>query len=333
MQPDASPAATPPRVSFVSPVRNDADRLRRCLATIAANRDPADTIEVIVVDHRSTDGSAAVAGRAGARVVSCSASGVATLRNRGAFQATGSILAFVDADHELDPNWLATAARIFQDPEIGAAGALYDAPPGGSWVQRTYATLRGRTVGCRDVDWLGSGNLAMRRHLFEQLGGFDTTLTTCEDVDLCARLRRLGYRLVGDEGLRTVHLGDPATLRALFFGELWRGQDNLRVSVRGPLSIRGLPSVIVPIVDLACLAAMVAGLVWATPLALAGAVAAVGVVASLASLRATRMAFRAGLERRPWFGQAFAVALVYDVARALALVARTPHRRRAAAGS
>jgi GT2 family glycosyltransferase len=325
MQPD-------PRISFVIPVRNDAVRLRRCLATIAANRYPADLVEVIVVDHGSTDGSAAVAASAGARVVSCKASSVSTLRNYGASQATGSILAFVDADHELDPGWLRTAASLFRDPSIGAAGALYHAPPGGTWVQRSYGALRGRTVGCRDVEWIGSGNLAIRRHLFDLLGGFDTLLTTCEDVDLCARLRALGHRLVGDEGLRTVHLGDPATLRALFFGELWRGRDNLRVSVRGPLSLRELPSVVVPILDLGCLAGVAAGLVWATPAALAGAVAAGGVLAGLASLRAARMAFRVEPATRPWFGQALAVALVYDVARALALVTRTPHRARAAAG-
>jgi hypothetical protein len=43
------------------------------------------------------------------------------------------------------------------------------------------------------------------------------------------------------------HFGDPATLGELFRGELWRGRDNLRVSLRGPVDWRDLPSVIVPL--------------------------------------------------------------------------------------
>ena len=48
----------PPLVSFVIPVRNDASRLRRCLATVMANDYPRDLMEVLVVDNGSTDGSA-----------------------------------------------------------------------------------------------------------------------------------------------------------------------------------------------------------------------------------------------------------------------------------
>ena len=55
-------------VSFVIPVRNDARRLHRCLASIAANCYPPDRIEIIVADNGSQDDSAAVAGQAGARV-------------------------------------------------------------------------------------------------------------------------------------------------------------------------------------------------------------------------------------------------------------------------
>ncbi len=57
-----------PRLSFVIPVKNDADRLRHCLATIAANRHPSVAVEVIVADNGSSDRSAQVAIEAGATV-------------------------------------------------------------------------------------------------------------------------------------------------------------------------------------------------------------------------------------------------------------------------
>src|SRR5205823_2418050 len=128
-------------------------------------------------------------------------------------------------------------------------GALCLAPPTGTWVQRTYGALRGRTKGRADVLWLGSGNMAIRRDVFEQLGGFDAALETCEDVDLCQRARDAGWRVVADERLENVHLGDPSTLSKLFMSERWRGGDNLRVSFRSSLTIRSMPSIIVPIAD------------------------------------------------------------------------------------
>ena len=48
-----------PRVSFVIPVKNDADRLRHCLATIVANLYPPVAVEIIVADNGSSDRSAA----------------------------------------------------------------------------------------------------------------------------------------------------------------------------------------------------------------------------------------------------------------------------------
>lgn len=102
-----------------------------------------------------------------------------------------------------------------------------------------YDRLRRHQGGVRDTGWLPSGNLVVRTEVFRQLGGFDTSLETCEDVDLCQRLVAGGGRLMETDRMHSTHFGDPATLRALFFGELWRGRDNLKVSLRGPLDAAG----------------------------------------------------------------------------------------------
>ena len=240
-----------PLVSFVIPVRDDAERLRRCLRSIRSNRFPEQRVEVIVVDNGSTDRSAEVARSVNAITLDASGCNVASLRNLGARLARGQILAFVDADHEIVHTWLSSAVETLRRPRVAAVGATYTPPPQGTWVQRLYGALRGQTEGCGTVEWLGSGNLAIWREAFENIGGFDTSLETCEDVDLCLRLRRSGYELIGDERLRTIHHGDPATLWTLLYGEMWRGRDNLRVSLRGPLSWRGMPSLLIPIAHLA----------------------------------------------------------------------------------
>ena len=208
----------------------------------------------------------------------------------------------------------------------------YSAPPDGTWVQQMYGALRGRTVGQADTAWLGSGNLVARRTAFQAIQGFDATLDACEDVDLCQRLRAEGWRVVGDERLGSVHQGDPPTLGRLFRAERWRGRDNLKVSFHGPLSLRGLPSALIPVVDLAAFAVALWGLItWPTAgrASLLTALAAGAVVLALASLRVLRgvVSGRVGVTR---VIQATIVSVVWDIARALALVWPAPHHRPAA---
>ncbi len=312
------------RVSFVVPVRDDARRLERCVASIARNDYPRELVQIIIVDNGSRDDSAAVARAAGALVLTAHGR-VAELRNLGAQTAAGDVLAFVDADHEIDPHWIASAARALDAPAVAAAGAPYSVPADANWVQRRYDTLRSRSPRPVDVDWLGSGNLAIRRDVFQEIGGFDVALETCEDVDLCNRLKLAGHRLVADPALRSIHFGDPATLRALFFGELWRGRNNLRVTWRGPRTFAHFRSLLVPIVDLIAIAGAAAALlVRAWPLALLCAAAGIG----LAALKTIAMVKRAPRATVTVAVQSFVVAVAYDAARALALLASGSHGAR-----
>ena len=320
-----------PTVSFVIPVRNDARRLERCLASIRHNTYPTELVETVVIDNGSTDDSVAVARAGGAVTLVDPAARVAELRNAGAKIARGQILAFVDADHEIGRMWIDTAVDALGGDGVQAAGAPCHAPADGTWVQRMDHGMRLHQPGRRDVDWLGSGNLAVPAKTFHELGGFDVRLETCEDVDFCRRLRDSGGRIVADDRMENTHFGDPETLRALFVGELWRGRDNLRVSVRGPVSARELPSIVIPIVDLGLVAATIVGVAAARVIGWWPAVLAASAFVVLAALRALRI-----LAHRRSFAaadllQALAVAGTYDLARAAALVVRMPHRRHATA--
>jgi len=318
-----------PVLSFVVPVRNDAENLRRCLASIQVSA-KSTACEIIVLDNGSTDDSARVASHAGAQAFVIAEGSVAELRNTAARVARGDLLAFVDADHEIDPGWTATAVELLQDASVAAAGCQYRAPSAGTWVQRMYDRLRRHRPGCRDVDWLPSGNLVVRKSVFDRIGGFDTSLETCEDVDFCQRLIASGGRLVSTDRMRSIHRGDPQTLGALFFGELWRGRDNLRVSLRAPITWRSLPSLAMPIANLGALLAGGIGLVTVTA---GGAIlleAGAAVFALLTSLRAASLLWQAEPVERSIAGvsQALAVAAVYNTARSLALVVRSGHDAR-----
>lgn len=320
-----------PRVSFVVPARGDSPALGRCLAAIERNDYPAGLIEAIVVLQNDTTHTAAAKPRVAVTVLTAPAVAPGELRNRGVRAALGEVVAFVDSDHEIDAGWTRAAVEALREASVGAVGSPYHAPVDGSWVQRIYDGFRSRKPGCRDVEWVAGGNLAMRREIFDRVRGFDATLETCEDVDLCQRIRAAGLRVVSDERLRSVHFGDPATLEALFFGELWRGRDNLRVSLRGPLSLGGMPSILVPIANLACLAAGLGGIAAAPFGGLTITLAAAALIGATAAIRAGRILFHSPAAGLPGIPQALAVASVYEIARALALVARASHqlRRRA----
>lgn len=318
-------------VSFVIPVRNDAVRLARCLTSIRRNTASRLEIETIVADNGSVDDSRTVAAGSGARVLELPGLRVSAMRNRAAATASGALLAFVDADHELSPGWLDGALEVMGDPTVGAAGALYTPPPDGTWVQKMYGALRGRTTEQSETRWLGSGNLVVRHEAFAAVAGFDESLEACEDVDLCQRLRAAGWRLVADPRMDSVHLGDPDTLGAVFRAERWRGRNNLAVTLRGPLSPRDVPGLVLPVLQLGLILGGLAGLVvwplagrWAIWLA----VACVAMLATLPLLRTARMALSGRLRRPVDLGRAYLVAAVYELARALALITRASHHRR-----
>ena len=317
-----------PLVSFVVPVRNDVLRLQRCLNSIVRNEYPRALIEIIVVDNESTDGSARAAREYGAIVIRSAGDSLAAHRNRGARAALGSIIAFADSDHEIDRNWCATAVDVLSDPRVAATGAAYLTDPRPSWVQQHYDGMRARAPHRAEVPWIACGNLAVKRAAFERVGGFNESLTVCEDVDLCNRLSRAGFQIVADPDLRSIHFGDPKTLKALFMGELWRGRDNLRVTFDGPLTFHHLRRGVVP---LAALMVLTAGLVALgfgyTGVALACVIAALA-PAVMTAAGVIRRQLRRGLRSAM---QALAVAVVFDLARGLAPIARGTHRARRAA--
>lgn len=315
-------------LAFVIPVRNDPDRLEHCLQSIRTAVGPAD-VRVVVADNGSTDDTAQRAEAAGAEVLSLPGLRVGAVRNAAALVCTEELVAFADADHELDPGWVRAALDVMRDPGVGGAGAAYEPPSPGTWVQQAYGALRGITRGRHDTEWLGAGNLVVRREAFAAVGGFDTSLEACEDVDLCSRLRAAGWRLVADERLRSVHHGDPPTLGRVFKGELWRGRDNLRVTLRGPLTWRSWPSILFPVVVLLSLLSLVVAPFlgpghgsWLAALACLAMGAIVG-------LRALRVLVAWSRHPRGLDGllKSLALAAAYELPRALALLWRAPHHR------
>lgn len=183
-------------ISIVIPALNAAETIGAQLTAIAA-QDPGQEVEVIVADNGSLDGTRRIAegfaDRLQLSVVDASRrAGPGAARNVGVQAATGTWLAFCDADDVVLPGWLEALGRC-----VGAGRVAV-----GSFRLTDYAdpvVAPEWQVSRRELPrYLGqvpltySSNLALTRHDFDRVGGFDEALRCGEDVDLGIRLVESG---------------------------------------------------------------------------------------------------------------------------------------------
>ncbi len=213
--------STYPRVSVIIVSYNSAARLPRCLASLGG----AD--EIIVVDNASSDGSADVAAKLGARVVESGANiGFGAGCNRGAAVAAGDHLLFLNPDASLTNGSLEAlrqAARAY--PDAAAFGARLEGEGGAARLQfqsyleaqtRRHAPASAMPRGECCVGFLSGAALMVQRQAFEAVGGFDERIFLYyEDDDLCYRLRRLGRALIFVAEAEVVHAKGQSSRRTI----------------------------------------------------------------------------------------------------------------------
>lgn len=210
--------------SVVIPCKNERHFIGITLKALQAERESFGLIEeVIVVDNGSTDDSVAIAESMGATVLHCQGT-ISAVRNLGASRAKGDYLAFIDADIEVRHGWSQQLESIFTQLGEQAGSSLVgypcDVPEHPSWIEAVWFSS---LVGRKSIQYIGAANLAVSKLLFDQLGGFDESLFTGEDVEFCARARSQGKAVILDPRLQVVHHGYPKSLRGFYGRERWHG--------------------------------------------------------------------------------------------------------------
>jgi glycosyltransferase involved in cell wall biosynthesis len=182
-------------VSIVIPARNAEATLPATLACLECQRD-APEFEVLLVDDGSDDETVAAAEESSLPLTILSTAGgqgPAAARNIGCAAARGKTLVFLDADCEPEEEWLRRLVDAGADAELVQGAVL---PPADGQIQPFDRFL----VVASEYGLYQTANLALRRDLFERIGGFESIIKPDgskelgEDVWLAWRARRAGAR-------------------------------------------------------------------------------------------------------------------------------------------
>lgn len=218
------PKAANPDVSIIIPVCNQLHFTLCCLYSVCSNKTRY-SFELILADDSSTDGTAHVITEKLAAIRH-----IRTAENRGflrncngaAAHAKGTYLVFLNNDTYTLPGWLDNLiGTLEQDPGVGLVGSKLVFPngklqesgglvfsDGSAWnYGRGDDPCNPQYCYQRDTDYVSGASMALPRHLWVLLGGFDERYKYAyyEDTDLAFRIRETGLRVVVQPTSQVIH--------------------------------------------------------------------------------------------------------------------------------
>jgi N-acetylglucosaminyl-diphospho-decaprenol L-rhamnosyltransferase len=220
---------------------NAGDVLAACVRSLRAEGVGA----IVVVDNDSRDGSADAVVAPDVRVLRTGANlGYGTAANIGMATVTQPYALVMNPDVEVERGTVdALVAALERDPLLAAVGPRVETPAGDLYpsarrfpdlavaaghaflgfvvpdnpFSRAYKLLDWDHTTPGSVDWVSGSCMLVRRAAFEAVGGFDERyFMYVEDVDLCWRLGRAGWRVGYDPAGRVVHTGAVSTDQAAY---------------------------------------------------------------------------------------------------------------------
>ncbi len=192
----------PMKVSIITAVLNGEDSIARTLDSVAAQDHP--TIEHIVVDGRSSDGTLSVVRNYPhlEKVISRIDSGVYDAFNTGLREATGDVVVFLNSgDSYISEDIVRVVADLFEDPSLDVVfgdlimtRSLDDDRHARSYTSYWFSP--------RSIRWglmPPHPTMFVRRRVYQEVGGFDASYRIAGDFDMAIKIflhRRARYRYI-----------------------------------------------------------------------------------------------------------------------------------------
>lgn len=186
-----------PDISIIIPHLNQKDMLRKCVASILAQRVPGKTIEIIVADNGTRGGIEDIGELSPLiRVITVNQRGAAHARNAALDMVRGRFIAFLDADCIAEQDWLREGLSCLQRADISGgevriAVANSSVPRPVESFERVFAFNQRKYV--EKLNFSVTANIITSREVVEAVGKFRNGVP--EDVDWCNRAVALGFRL------------------------------------------------------------------------------------------------------------------------------------------
>jgi glycosyltransferase involved in cell wall biosynthesis len=194
------------RISIVIPAYNEQHHLALCLESI--KNQIIKPYQVIVVDNNSSDNTAKIAKSFSfVKLLHEDKHGIVFARNTGFDAASGSIIARIDADTIIPPDWIKNIQDIFSTDNIDALSgsvSYYDAPFNSLnaftdlYFRAKIARKLNKTAG-----YLYGCNMAVTRQAWKSIKHKTCNNNTVhEDLDLAIHLKKSGFKLIFNKDLR-----------------------------------------------------------------------------------------------------------------------------------
>ncbi len=183
---------SPVTISVVIPAFNEEKYLPAALESLKAQS--FTPFEIIVADNNSTDKTSEIAKSYGARVVPVRQQGNVYAMKGGLDAARGDVIAGVDADTVVAPDWLEVIQKTFSDSHIvGATGSIGIAEKSPFTRLNNFLYM----IFLQINFWVGiphlvGFNFAVRRETYHKIGGMNTSYEMSSDVELGLRLKKYG---------------------------------------------------------------------------------------------------------------------------------------------
>ncbi|OGG14842.1 hypothetical protein A2773_07120 [Candidatus Gottesmanbacteria bacterium RIFCSPHIGHO2_01_FULL_39_10] len=184
-----------PSISVIIPAYNEEKYIARCLSSL--KKQTYKDFEIIVVDNNSTDKTAEIAQKYGARVVKENIQGMTPARERGFREAKAEIIARTDADTILPPNWLEEIYKSFQrNPKAVGILGIFTSPY--KWLPDVLFSIYSKIWFC-DLAHLLTGhysligpNMALKKSAWQKVKVHTDDKIVHEDIDLACHLAEIG---------------------------------------------------------------------------------------------------------------------------------------------
>ncbi|HZI16983.1 MAG TPA: glycosyltransferase [Pyrinomonadaceae bacterium] len=206
------------RVSVIVPVYNGGRAV--CETVRCLLRQTLRPAQIIVVDDGSTDDTLALLKGFGNEILLLSQrnGGPSSARNHGLRFADADFIAFTDSDCLPQPGWLSELIGGFSGPDVGGVGGCVRRADNCLFSEYAdiYGVLAPEVNADGEIMYFPTANVCFRADVLLEAGAFDENFRKpgAEDVDVCIRVRDLGYKLRYSESAVVLH-HHKNSLRAL----------------------------------------------------------------------------------------------------------------------